>query len=215
MLAVVCVNRRDGIVAGKARVAEPRGQSIAPRFSHGAVQSIDRYKRKAVDADQLGHSLDIEASRQQLLALRRGDPIEARVRSRRARYSHMDGARSRPSDHLDDLDRGRASNNRIVDENHAPAAETGSARIVLQSHPEMPDLIGRLNKGAADVMVSYNPEFERQTGFLRIADRRRDARVRNGNDNVRVDMALAGEFDADPLACFVDACPFDYAVGTC
>src|SRR4051794_38566190 len=117
MLAVVCVYRRDGIGAGKARGAESRGQTIAPGFSPGAVQSIDRYERKAVDADQFGHSLDIEASRQQLLALRRGDPIEARVSGRRARYSHMDGARPRPSDHLDDLDRGRASNNRIVDEN--------------------------------------------------------------------------------------------------
>src|SRR4051794_21340807 len=79
----------------------------------------------------------------------------------------------------------------------------------------MPDLIGRLDKGTADVMVSYNPELEWQTGFLRIADRRRDTRIRNGNDNVRVDMAFAGEFDADPFARFVNACPFDDAVGTC
>ena len=77
----------------------------------------------------------------------------------------------------------------------------------------MADLIGRLDKGAADIMVADDAELERDTRFLRIAERRRHPRIRHRHDDIGVDMAFAGEFAADALAGFVDADPLDDAVG--
>ena len=77
----------------------------------------------------------------------------------------------------------------------------------------MADLIGRLDKRPADVMVADDPELEGQSRFLRITDRRRHAGIGDRDDDVRVDMAFAGEFSADPFARLVDAGPFDDAVG--
>src|SRR5712671_2673601 len=125
----------------------------------------------------------------------------------------MDGAGSRAPDHLDDLDRGRAPHNRIVDEDDALTVKIGPARIMLQSNAEVANLIGRLDKGPSDVVVADDSELEGQPRFLGISKRRRDASIGNGDDDIRVDMALAREFDADAFARLVDAGPLDDAVG--
>src|SRR5258708_5502066 len=125
----------------------------------------------------------------------------------------MDGAGSGAPDHLDDLDRGRAPHNRIVDEDDALTVKIGPARIMLQSNAEVTDLIGRLDKGPSDVVVADDPQLKRQSRFLSIPERRRDARIGNGDDDVRLDMALAREFDADAFARLIDAGPLDDPVG--
>src|SRR6266851_5926287 len=125
----------------------------------------------------------------------------------------MDGAGSGAPDHLDDLDRGRAPHDRIVDEDDALTVEIGPARIMLQSDAEVADLICRLDEGPSDIMVADDPQLERQSRFLGIPERRRDARIGNGDDDVRVDMALAREFHADAFARLIHAGPFDDAVG--
>ncbi len=71
----------------------------------------------------------------------------------------------------------------------------------------MADLVGRLDKGAADIMIADDPELEGKTAFLAIADRCGDARIRHRDDDVGVDMAFAREFGADPLARLVNARP--------
>jgi len=43
----------------------------------------------------------------------------------------MDRTRSSAPDHLDDLDRGGAAHDRIVDEDYALAGEIGPARVVF------------------------------------------------------------------------------------
>jgi len=83
-LAVFGVDRRDRIVAGKAGVAKPGGEPITPHFAQSAIEPVDRQKGEAVDPDQLCHSLDVEACRKQLIALRRGDAVIAGVARRRA-----------------------------------------------------------------------------------------------------------------------------------
>src|ERR1700730_12888274 len=108
----------------------------------------------------------------------------------------MDSARSGSPDHLDDLDRGRAPYNRIVDKDDALTVEIGPARIVLQPHPEMADLIGRLDESPSDIMIADDPQVERQPRFLGMPERRRDTRIGNGGEDVRVDVGLGGELDA-------------------
>ena len=116
----------------------------------------------------------------------------------------MDGGRSGTPDHLDDLDRGGAADDRIVDQDDPPAVQIGPASIVLEAHSEVPDLIGRLDERPSDIMVADDPEFEGQSRFLGIAERRRHAGIGDRNDDVRVDMALASEFPAD---AFAGLCP--------
>ena len=131
MLAVVGVDRRDGIVAGEARVAESAAPSVASRFAHRAIEPVDRYKGEAVDADQFRHPLDIEARGQELLALGRGDPVKARLVVGGLDIRMWTALRPGPSDHLDDLDRGRAAHDRVVDEDDPLAVEIGPARVML------------------------------------------------------------------------------------
>src|SRR5580704_2524344 len=124
----------------------------------------------------------------------------------------MDSRSSRAPHHLDDFDRGRAAHNRIIDENDSLVLQVGPARVVLEAHTQVADLIGRLNEGPPDVMVADDPELERQSRFLRITDRRRYARIRDRDDDVCVDMAFAGELSADPFARLINAGPLDDAV---
>ena len=72
----------------------------------------------------------------------------------------MNRAGSGSSDHLDDLDRGRTAHDRIVDEDDPLTIQIGPARIVLQTDTEVADLIGRLDEGAADVMVADDSKLE-------------------------------------------------------
>src|SRR6516162_3587937 len=124
----------------------------------------------------------------------------------------MDGTRSGAPDHFDDLDRCGAAHDRIIDKDDAFAGEIGAARIVLQSHAEMTDLVGRLDEGPADVMVADDPELKGQPGFLGIANRRRHTRIGDRDDDVGIDRTLTGEFLPDALARLVDAATLYNAV---
>src|SRR4029077_20218925 len=75
------------------------------------------------------------------------------------------------------------------------------------------DLIGRLDESPADIMIADDAKLEGQPRFLSITDRRRHARIRDWDDDVRIDRAFAGEFLPDALACLVDALALDDAVG--
>jgi hypothetical protein len=62
--------------------------------------------------------------------------------------------------HLDDLGRGRAAHDGIVDQDDPLAFDIGAVGVVLQLDAEMADLIGRLDEGAADIMVADDAELE-------------------------------------------------------
>ena len=64
---------------------------------------------------------------------------------------------------------------RIVDQDHALALDQGAVGVVLQAHAEMADVVGRLDEGAADIVVADDAELERQARLVGIADRRRHA----------------------------------------
>src|SRR3546814_1422666 len=55
-------------------------------------------------------------------------------------------------------------------------------------------------------MRADDAEFERDARFLRIADRRWRARIRNRDDEVGLDRAFARQLGADRLAHRIDAC---------
>ena len=71
----------------------------------------------------------------------------------------------------------------------------------------------RLDEGAADIVVADDAEFEGNAGLLGKADRRRHAGIGHRHDDVGLDRALAGQFDADLLAHVVDVAAFDDRIG--
>ena len=67
---------------------------------------------------------------------------------------------ARGAHHLDDLDGGGAAHDGIVDQHHALAVDLGAVGVVLQLDAEVADLVGRLDEGAADVVVADDAELE-------------------------------------------------------
>src|SRR3546814_11682302 len=61
---------------------------------------------------------------------------------------------------------------------------------------EVADLVARLDEGAPDIMRADDPQFERNVRFLRVADRRRNARIGNGDHQIGVDRAFDRELRA-------------------
>src|SRR3546814_2752862 len=69
---------------------------------------------------------------------------------------------------------------------------------------EVADLVARLDEGAPDIMRADDPQFERNVRFLRVADRRRNARIGNGDHQIGVDRAFDRELRADRLPDRID-----------
>ena len=72
----------------------------------------------------------------------------------------------------------------------------------------MADVVGRLDEGAADIVVADDPKLERDAAFRRVAHRGGHAGIRHRHDDVGVDVALARQF-ARRCACAPHrpACP--------
>ena len=132
---------------------------------------------QAVDADDARHLLD--ASRVAPGACRARACRRRRSRSASSAggdaHVHLGGAGV--AHHLDDLGRGGAADDPIVDQDHALARERHAVGVVLQPHAQMADMVGGLDEGAADIVVADDAELEGDAGLLGIADRRRHAAV--------------------------------------
>ena len=124
---------------------------------------------------------------------------------------HLPGAGA--AHHLDDLHRGGAAHDRIVDQDDPLALDHGAVGVVLQAHAEMADMVGGLDEGAADIVVADDAELERHARLGGIADapparrNRAPARPRRPAPGFR-----APSSDADALARLVDADALDLAV---
>src|SRR5258708_8043931 len=80
---------------------------------------------------------------------------------------------------------------------------------MLHAHAEFAHALGRLNEGAADVVVSDDAEFERHPGMLAVADRGGHAGIRHRHHDVDLDMAFAGELRAEGFSDFIHRSPAD------
>src|SRR3546814_11172230 len=92
--------------------------------------------------------------------------------------------------HLDDFEAGGAAHDRIVDQHHALARDQRAIGIVLELDAEVADLVARLDEGAPDIMRADDPQFERNVRFLSVADRRRTARIGNGDHQDRKSVVM-------------------------
>ena len=103
---------------------------------------------------KLAHLLEIVIGGEQLVPLRRVDAVEAGMRRRRRGDAHVHLGRAGVAHHLDDLLRGGAAHDAVVDQHDALALDMRAVGVVLQLHAEVADLVGRLDEGAADIVVA-------------------------------------------------------------
>src|SRR6266540_3455713 len=105
--------------------------------------------------------------------------------------------------HLHDLGGCGATYDRVVDEHDPFAVDNGAIGAVLQPHPELPDVLGRLDECASDIMIADNPELVWNSGSLRIPDCRGHAGIGNRYDNVCRHRRLACQLGAHSFAYVV------------
>ena len=106
--------------------------------------------------------------------------------------------------HLDDLAAGGAAHDRIVHQDHPLAGQHDAVGGVLQLHPEIADVVGGLDEGAADIVVADDAEVERQAALGGVAHRGGDAGIRHRHHHVGRHGGLARQLGADGLARVVD-----------
>jgi len=109
-------------------------------------------------------------------------------------------ARASVAQHLHDLARRVAAHDRVVDDHEALAAHDLRQRVELQPQTVLAQLLAGLDERAGDVAVLHEAVVLRQAGRARIPARRRVARVRHGDHQVRVHRRLAREELAHPTA---------------
>ena len=97
----------------------------------------------------------------------------------------------------------------IVDQDDALAFDRGAVGRMLHAHAEFAHALGRLNEGAADIVVADDAEFERHAGMLAVAERGGHAGIRHRHHDIDLDMAFARELGAEGLADLVDRAAAD------
>ena len=115
--------------------------------------------------------------------------------------------------HPHDLHRGRAAHEAVVDEHDALAGNGGAVGGMLHAHAELAHRLGRLDEGAADIMVADDAELVGKPAGLREAEGRRHAGIRHRNDHVRIDGGFESQLAAHALADIVDAAAVHDGIG--
>src|SRR5207253_2593766 len=114
--------------------------------------------------------VDGVAGGDELATRRRVDAVVAGPLGRRARDAEVDLACAGVTHHLDDLARGGATDDRVVDDDHALALEDGLDGVQLEANAEVPDRLLRLDEGAADVVRANEPHLEGDLAGARVTD---------------------------------------------
>ena len=115
--------------------------------------------------------------------------------------------------HLHDLLGGGAAHDAVVHQHDALAGDVRAVGVVLQAHAEMADLVGRLDEGAADIVVADDAVFERDAGGGGIAEGGGHAGIRHRDHHVGNRRRFLGQLRADALARIIDAVALHHAVG--
>src|SRR5438034_9035678 len=74
---------------------------------------------------------------------------------------------------------------------------------MLHADAEFAHALGRLDEGAADIVIADDAEFERHAGMLAVTDGCGHAGIRHRHHDIDLDMAFARELRAERLADLV------------
>ena len=116
-------------------------------------------------------------------------------------------------DHFLDLAAGGAAHDAVVDKDHAFALNEGTVDVELEAHTHVADLLGRLDKRAAHVLVSDDAHAVGDARLVCVANGSGRAAVGDRADEVGLNWVFAGQFDADLAAGLVDRLATQDAVG--
>ena len=173
------------IVAGEAGVAELRRVVVAAGFADGAVEPVDRQEGEASTRMKSRHLLDRHARGEQLGLLRRVDAVEA-GRAWSAGWRCACALRCAPASRTICTIFGEVVPRTIESSTSTTRLPSSSARLALcfSLHAHVADRVGRLDEGAADIVVADDAEIEGEARRLREADRRRRAGIGHRHDDV-------------------------------
>src|SRR6266704_2306104 len=115
--------------------------------------------------------------------------------------------------HFDDLSRGGAAYDRVVDHDYPLPLEQLTHRVELYFDPEVADGLGWFDKRPADIVVADQAEFERDARFFGIHHRSRDPGVRHRDHDVGIHRILSGQLPSQLLAGHVDVPAEDVRIG--
>src|SRR5450432_3268232 len=208
----------DGIVAREAGVAEALAAELGggrglPLPLDRLIEARQRKVPERVGAHEAADLVDRVVGGDELLLRGRVDAVAARPDRGRRADAHVHLARAGRSDHVDDLARGRAAHDRVVDHDDALALEDLAHGRELELDAEVTDLLRGLDERAPHVVRAHEPLVVGDAALARVADGGRDARVRHGNDDVGLDGVLSREATAHALARAVHRAPVDRRVG--
>ena len=125
----------------------------------------------------------------------------------------MDLGRPGLAQHPDQRPLGVAPHDGVVDDDEALAPDDLAQRVELEPDAELPDRLGRLDEGPADVGVLDQALAVGDAGLLGVADRRGRPRLRGGDDEVGIDRVLPGQGAAHLDPGLVDDPAADRRVG--
>ena len=180
-------------------------------------QVLEILIHEPVRTDQPRHFFHRAAARHELARRRHVDAVDVGEAHRRCGGSevHLGGARL--AGELDDLRRGGAAHDRVIDQQHGLAAELEVDGVQLAAHRFRALLLPRHDEGTADVAVLDESLAVLHAEPLRQLQRAGAARVGYGNHHVDVVLRplaqdLVGETIAHAHACAVDGDVVDLRV---
>ena len=125
----------------------------------------------------------------------------------------MHFGRARLPHHIDDFTDRRTPDDRIIDEHDALAVEAGPVGGVFAADSDLAAALGRLNEGAADIVVANEARFKRPPDGFGESERRRHAGVGHRGDHIDIGGRLLRENAPQIFTDIVDGASFDKAVG--
>jgi hypothetical protein len=206
------VGERGRIVAGEAVVGELRAQRSRPQ-AHRAVDAVDRQEGQRIRADEGAHLFERMGGGEQLVALGRVDAVDSRDGvigglAMRMCTSRAPASRIICTIFTEVVPRTMESSTSTM---RLPAT---TARLALcLSRTPSADLLGRLDEGAADIVVADDAELEGDAGGLREAERAGTPESGTGTTTSASTGASRGEFAPMRLAHLVDRAAADDGIG--
>ena len=216
MIQVVVVDVARHIVAVEHRGVETLDLRVA--VAHGLDEIVQILIDQAVGADGFGHLLVGAAVRDQFLARRHVDAVDIGIADRGRRRGEIDLAGTGVPRHLDDLLRGGAAHDGVIDEQDVLAPKFQIDGVELLAHGLPALLLSRHDEGAPDVAVLDEALSVLEVEVHGQLERGRSRGVGNGNDHVdvvvRPDAAdLLGQLLAHTQAGLVDGDIVDDGIG--
>src|SRR6185503_7204606 len=189
----------NGIAFCEARIA------VLARCAGRNIQhAVEAQIGETVGRDVLPNLFSGVAGRDEFLSGRRVDAVETGRDDRRRADAHMHFFGSRIAKHLHNFTACRASYQRIIDDNDPFPLQHLRHCIELDLDTEVADRLFRLNEGAADIVISNQPQFKWNPRPLGIAERSRHPGVRYGNDDIRRHRRFLRQLPAQRFARGID-----------